>query len=98
MTPNPEKKPEAQAEAARADSVQRPCSVASPASQDTDSWDYDNDGEDEPCCPECGGDGMVEYLEAGPTVWGEDCPSEENHLVTCPNCKGSGQLKDCSWC
>ena len=59
---------------------------------------HDGYFEEEPRCPDCGGDGLVEYNDAGPSVWGEDCPSEENHLVTCPNCRGSGLLKDCSSC
>ena len=49
--------------------------------------------ESEPC-PTCGGDGFIEYLDA-PEAWGEDCPSEENHLIECTNCGGSGELKDC---
>ena len=85
------------AEDAARGSLKQPGSVASRQTQSynpEDVWD----GEDEPSCPDCGGEGMVEYNDAGPSVWGEDCPSEMNHLVTCPNCKGSGQLKDCSWC
>jgi len=42
-------------------------------------------------CLRCAGEGFIEYLEAGPDVWGEDCPSEENHLVTCPDCGGTGR-------
>lgn len=38
----------------------------------------------------CGGEGLIEYAEGGPEVWGEDCPSEVNHLVTCPDCGGNG--------
>lgn len=52
--------------------------------------------EEFPACCTCGGDGMIEYMEGGPETWGEDCPSEENHLVTCPNCRGSGLLRDCT--
>ena len=58
---------------------------------------YD-DCEGKPACPTCGGDGTIEYMEGGPEVWGEDCPSEMNHLVTCPNCRGSGMLKDATSC
>jgi hypothetical protein len=54
------------------------------------------DGESEPSCCTCGGEGFIEYNDGGPEVWGEDCPSEENHLVTCPNCRGTGLLKDCT--
>ena len=75
-----------------------PGSVASGRADKHDCEDDYWDGENEPICPSCGGEGMVEYLDAGPSVWGEDCPSEENHLVTCPNCRGSGLLKDCSSC
>ena len=58
----------------------------------------DVDGDNEPSCPSCGGEGMVEYLDAGPSAWGEDCPSEENHMVKCPNCRGSGLMKDATSC
>lgn len=47
-------------------------------------------------CPTCGGEGFVEYLDH-PETWDEDCPSRENHLTTCRNCGGSGQLKDCQF-
>jgi len=60
--------------------------------------DFDDDGIEEPVCPSCGGEGMMEYIEAGPSAWGEDCPSEENHMVTCPNCRGSGLMKDATSC
>lgn len=61
--------------------------------------DYDDDYSDheysdEPECPWCGGEGMAEYAES-PEAWGEDCPSEVNHLIRCPQCKGSGLAKDC---
>ena len=64
----------------------------------SDPPDYGPEYDDEPGCPTCGGDGMIEYMEGGPEVWGEDCPSEMNHLVTCPNCRGSGLLKDATSC
>lgn len=51
--------------------------------------DYDDDEPSEDC-ERCGGDGHIEYNDAGPDVWGEDCPSEKNHLVTCPDCNGTG--------
>lgn len=60
-----------------------------------DEPDYDEGPDDEASCPWCGGDGVAEYLEC-PEAWGEDCPSEENHIITCPQCKGSGLRKDCS--
>jgi len=56
--------------------------------------DDDFDALGEPRCPWCGGDGVAEYDEC-PEAWDEDCPSEKNHLITCPQCKGSGLLKDC---
>lgn len=40
-------------------------------------------------CSRCGGEGFIEYMDA-PDTWGEDCPSEENHLITCPDCGGLG--------
>lgn len=49
-----------------------------------------DDGEDRDVCDRCGGDGTIEYADAGPDVWGEDCPSEVNHLVECPDCEGTG--------
>ncbi|MEE9598561.1 MAG: hypothetical protein V3V96_17440 [Acidiferrobacterales bacterium] len=59
-------------------------------------WDDDFD-EDRDNCPSCGGSGRREYIEC-PEAWGEDCPSELNHMITCPNCGGSGAAKDCtSW-
>lgn len=60
--------------------------------------DYDemfDDDDDRDSCPTCGGDGITEYMDDEGS-WGEDCPSEVNHLVTCSNCRGSGLRKDCS--
>jgi hypothetical protein len=53
--------------------------------------DCDDDSH-ERTCGRCGGEGFIEYAEAGPEVWGEDSPSEENHLVSCPRCHGDGFL------
>ena len=39
-------------------------------------------------CDRCGGDGFIEYADAGPSEWGEDCPSKMNHLIPCPECRG----------
>lgn len=53
--------------------------------------DFNDDYEpvdDDDRCYRCGGDGVIEYAEGGPEVWGEDCPSEVNHLVPCPDCSG----------
>ena len=58
-----------------------------------DDDDFDDEGDDD-LCPWCGGDGITEYLDDEGS-WGEDCPSEENHLVTCSGCKGSGLRKHC---
>lgn len=52
--------------------------------------DFDDDGRD--LCERCGGEGLVEYAES-PDVWGEDCPSLVNHLVTCPLCGGTGDAR-----
>lgn len=41
--------------------------------------------DDDDCCDMCGGDGVVEYLDH-PELWGEDCPSYQNHLLPCPEC------------
>ena len=37
-------------------------------------------------CGSCGGEGLVEYIDT-PELWGEDCPSEVNHLEPCPECR-----------
>lgn len=53
---------------------------------ETDEMLYANDdGDCDDVCECCGGDGTVEYIDH-PEVWGEDCPSEMNHLVPCPEC------------
>lgn len=39
-------------------------------------------------CDRCGGEGFCEYQDT-PECWGEDCPSEVNHLVDCPECGGA---------
>ena len=57
--------------------------------------DHDlDDDTDHLTCDRCAGEGGLEYSQAGPDVWGEDCPSEMNHLVTCPDCGGSGYLQE----
>lgn len=45
-------------------------------------------------CSTCGGEGIAEYSEC-PEAWDEDCPSLKNHLITCPNCGGTGRAEDC---
>jgi hypothetical protein len=58
---------------------------------DDDRYDDDDyDQQDRDQCDRCGGDGVLDYLDAGPDVWGEDCPSLVDHLVTCPDCGGTG--------
>ena len=42
-------------------------------------------------CQKCGGDGFLDYLDGDGSDWGEDCPSEENHLITCRACHGTGK-------
>jgi hypothetical protein len=51
---------------------------------------WSDDYDDNVVCDRCGGEGSIDYDDAGPAVWGEDCPSEMNHLVTCPDCLGQG--------
>jgi hypothetical protein len=48
-------------------------------------------------CSKCGGEGFVEYDEC-PELWGEDCPSEINHLETCPECGGNNGWWWCPKC
>ena len=58
-----------------------------------DSRDDDQDFDRErDRCDTCGGQGFIEYFDH-PEVWGEDCPSLQNHLLTCPTCRGSGVRK-----
>lgn len=51
---------------------------------------WSDDYDDNVVCDRCGGEGSIEYDDAGPDVWGEDCPSLMNHLVMCPDCRGEG--------
>jgi hypothetical protein len=44
-------------------------------------------------CNRCAGEGMVDYLDGDGGDWGEDCPSEENHPITCRACNGTGQIQ-----
>lgn len=61
---------------------------------------HDEDDDYGPCeddphdqCDRCGGEGMIEYAQAGPSVWGEDCPAEVNHMVECRECAGTGRMR-----
>lgn len=58
---------------------------AAPGSADFDDYPEDY-WDDEETCDMCGGDGVIEYLDH-PEVWGEDCPSYQNHLLPCPECR-----------
>jgi DnaJ-class molecular chaperone len=44
-------------------------------------------------CELCGGDGVKALSELGPSAWGEDCFSEQDRIVTCPDCSGTGRQK-----
>jgi len=57
-----------------------------------DDYDDFHDCDEEPLCHTCGGDGWVESVveESGRYGWDPDEPGR------CPNCRGSGLLKDCS--
>lgn len=54
---------------------------------------YEDDYGPEPECHTCGGSGWVESLaeERGDWLCYEDKPGD------CPNCKGSGLRKDCTY-
>ena len=56
-----------------------------------DDCDSDGDWLNDLTCERCDGSGSIEYAE-NPDVWGEDCPSEKDHLVTCPDCQGRGWI------
>lgn len=49
-----------------------------------------DDDDDQGRCDRCGGDGFIEYNDGDGSDWGEDCPSEINHLIVCRQCKGTG--------
>ena len=68
--------------------------------QDADDLERENEmmmhsieeGDPEARCHTCGGDGWVDSVvqETGRWGWDEDGPGK------CPNCRGSGLLKDCT--
>lgn len=64
-----------------------PAELAAPAGSvpidDYPAEYWDDDGDDTCSC--CGGDGVVELVDH-PELWGEDCLSEINRLVPCPEC------------
>lgn len=45
----------------------------------------DEEGDYEPPCDRCGGDGVVELIDE-PDLWDEDCFTGANDLITCPDC------------
>lgn len=45
-------------------------------------------------CGRCGGGGDLKYPDC-PDAWGEDSPSEVNHLIDCPDCGGFGGYWRC---
>ncbi|MCG8406699.1 MAG: hypothetical protein MI923_16005 [Phycisphaerales bacterium] len=61
-----------------------------------DDWDWDEFyaqyDEDAWECDLCGGEGFREYVDA-PDEWGEDCPSEPNHLIPCRGCDENERAK-----
>lgn len=44
-----------------------------------------NDGS--PICGLCGDDGWIMLSDAGPSEWGEDCFSEVDRAIACPECR-----------
>lgn len=62
------------------------------AGDDAEDYDDFHDFDEEPHCRTCCGDGWVESVaeESGRYGWDDDGPGK------CPNCRGSGLLKDCS--
>lgn len=48
--------------------------------------------EDAQICDHCGGEGFIEYDDGDGGDWGEDSPSEENHLIECRHCCGTGEI------
>lgn len=53
----------------------------------------DDEGEERCRCDRCGGDGFIEYNDGDGGDWGEDCPSEQNHLIVCRACRGTGNAQ-----
>lgn len=68
---------------ARADSLQE---VGMPRER-VDDYEPGLDDDDDDTCGMCGGDGMIMLSEAGPSEWGEDCFSEVDRPIACPECR-----------
>lgn len=72
----------------------RRCAVSTgSAGSISDAQDYPDCEEPAPTCEHCGGDGCIDYLDGDGGDWGEDCPSEENHLIICRHCGGTGYAR-----
>ena len=65
--------------------------IAAPRVRSAD--DYCDDDCDDDYCSMCGGDGVVMLSDCGPSEWGEDCFSEEDRVVECPECRERDQAK-----
>ena len=55
--------------------------------------DDDLNNEERCICDRCGGEGFIEYNDGDGSDWGDDSPSEVNHLITCRACKGTGRIQ-----
>ena len=67
--------------------------AAGSAGSISDAQEYPDCEEPTPTCDHCGGDGCIDYLDGDGGDWGEDCPSEENHLIICRHCGGTGYAR-----
>lgn len=52
--------------------------------------EYDEDEMYDAGCDLCGGEGLTEYNDCYELIEMEGIPLQENHLVTCPKCGGTG--------
>lgn len=74
--------------------LKRKLHILSPSDLDVPDWAYDFDDDDEPECHTCHGEGVEECedTDSAEGCWEPGCSGD---LHTCPNCKGSGNAKDC---